>query len=311
MDLIIRTTKGTDPLRPEFGSKVYNYVDAPMNIAVPNIKREILDALELWEKRIKVISINHYLESPGHVVFEVVYRVVDENIVDKLIFDLQNGRTISDSLNEIILQAFFPPNPNGYRYQVQLIKNGSQVYPLPDPNGYTTINDLFNWIKGNWFFLGRWYLLADRIMCYMNADGATSATLAIEVLPIVRFEADFPLLPSPTFAEGDSIMSDEFTDEFEVAFIRHYYKVQFKVNGIDAVPAMPEIFESPGDVLAWVRANWNNYAEWLIEFILSSGEGIFSDEFSDEFDVDATGYRLVGISNVEGFVGELTITTVE
>jgi hypothetical protein len=51
---------------------------------------------------------------------------------------------------------------------------------------------------------------------------------------------------------------------------------------------MPEIFESPGDVLAWARVNWNNYAEWLIEFILSSGE-VFSPTNFQMNDVDATG----------------------
>jgi hypothetical protein len=42
--------------------------------------------------------------------------------------------------------------------------------------------------------------------------------------------------------------------------------------------------------------------------VQSSGEGVFSDEFSDEMQVDATGFRLVGISNIAGFVADLQIT---
>lgn len=284
IDLIIRTTKGSDPMRPEFGSNAYLHVDAPLNLAIPNIKKEIYSALELWEPRIKVISIRHYLNGLSNPVFEIVYRIKDENFVDKLLFDLQNYTTDSEALNEIVLQAFFPPNPKNYRYQVKLIKNGVAVYPFPNPSGFVTPIELYNWILNNWAYVGRWRLLVDKIVCYMNADGVNSASLEISVLPIVKVADDFPLLDA-----GQT------------------YNVSFLVNGANAVPAMPLTFSSPGQVLQFAQSNWNNYATWGIEYF-SGGVGIFSDEFSDEFDVSDGGYTLVGISNLEGFTGELNIT---
>lgn len=56
--IILLTRKGSDPLRPTFGSEVYKYIDYPINIAKPNIIRETIDALSLWEKRIKIKSVS-------------------------------------------------------------------------------------------------------------------------------------------------------------------------------------------------------------------------------------------------------------
>ena len=55
--IILNTPKGSDPHRPTFGSNIYKYVDYPVNVAKPNIVRETIDAINLWEKRIIVNSV--------------------------------------------------------------------------------------------------------------------------------------------------------------------------------------------------------------------------------------------------------------
>ncbi|MCG2614907.1 hypothetical protein LZZ85_11465 [Terrimonas sp. NA20] len=288
MDIAIRTTRGTDPLRPEFGSYVFRFVDAPVNVAVPNIKQQLIEALQMWVPEIQIVSINHSFAAFHNPVFEITYKIVDDNLIDKLIFDIRQGATITDAVNEIILQAFFPPNPNNYRYQVSLIKNGNQVFPLPNPAGYGTLPDLFAWIQANWFYLGRWYYLTDKIVCYMSSEGVTSATLAIQVLPVTRFEADFPpVYNSQTF------------------------DVLFSVNGASVEPAMPKTFSNPGEVLSYAQIYWSEFATWYVEYGQPNGDAIFSDEFSDEFAVASTGYKLVGVSNEEGFVPVLSIGIIE
>jgi len=288
MNLTIRTSQGTDPLRPEFGSLVYKYADAPLPIAIPNIKKELLEALAMWVPDISVVAIKHFVKAPGQPVFELLYRVLDENVIDKLIYDLQAGTATTEQASEIILQASFPANPNGYRYQVELLKNGRQQFPEPNPSGFATIGDLFAWIQSNWFFVGKWYLLVDKIVCYMKADNLQSASLAIKVLPIIQLAANFPKPDYP----GQLL------------------KTSFLVNGVEATPAMPQTFSTPGEVLQWVNENWSQYADWSIEFIQENGNSIFSSEFSDDFDVPTTGYKLIGVSNFEGFVGQVTINAV-
>lgn len=287
MDIAIRTTKGTDPLRPEFGSLVYKYIDGPDNIAIPNIKAEIIKALQLWVPEIKVVAIKHQFQEIQNPAFEVTYGLVDDDLIDKLLFDLKNGTTTTtDALNELILQASFPANANNFPYTLSLVKNGQQIFPMPPPSGFKTLKELFDWASSNLFFAGRWYMLTDKIVCYMNSDGVKTASLAIEVLPIVQIKASFPQLDPG-----------------------HFYNVQFKINGVDMQPAMPQEFANPGQVLDYAKTYWSNL-DWSIEYLQPDNTSVFSDEFSDEFDIPATGYNLIGISHDQHFVGDLQITSV-
>lgn len=54
---ILNTPKGTDPHRPTFGSDILKYIDYPVNVAKPNIIRETIDAITLWETRVQVNSV--------------------------------------------------------------------------------------------------------------------------------------------------------------------------------------------------------------------------------------------------------------
>lgn len=55
--IILATPKGSDPHRPTFGSDLHNYIDFPIDAARPHIVREVVDALRLWEPRIKVMRV--------------------------------------------------------------------------------------------------------------------------------------------------------------------------------------------------------------------------------------------------------------
>jgi len=55
--IILMTRKGSNPHRPEFGSDIWQYIDYPINEAVPNIIREAYDAITLWEARVLINSI--------------------------------------------------------------------------------------------------------------------------------------------------------------------------------------------------------------------------------------------------------------
>ena len=55
--IILMTRKGTNPHRPEFGSDIWQYIDYPINEAVPSIIREAFDAVTLWETRVEIKGI--------------------------------------------------------------------------------------------------------------------------------------------------------------------------------------------------------------------------------------------------------------
>lgn len=56
--IILSTPKGSDPLRPTFGSDLWRFVDSPVNAALPGIVREARTAIGTWEPRVKVVSIS-------------------------------------------------------------------------------------------------------------------------------------------------------------------------------------------------------------------------------------------------------------
>ena len=56
--VILNTPKGSRAHEPEFGSDLWRYLDYPVNEAIPNIVREAIDALTIWEPRIKLVLVS-------------------------------------------------------------------------------------------------------------------------------------------------------------------------------------------------------------------------------------------------------------
>lgn len=74
--IILATRKGTDPMRPEFGSDLWKYIDRPLPWAVPHIIRESWDAVRQWEERAEVVRVE-VEPGNGKVLVRVVWRPVD------------------------------------------------------------------------------------------------------------------------------------------------------------------------------------------------------------------------------------------
>lgn len=74
---ILNTLKGTDVLRPEFGSDHFRYIDYPEDIALPNMVREITLALQKWEPRIEVDHIAIDGQAP-YFELTIYWALVDE-----------------------------------------------------------------------------------------------------------------------------------------------------------------------------------------------------------------------------------------
>jgi phage baseplate assembly protein W len=55
--IILYTVRGSDPLRPEFGCGVFDYLDKPINQSKADIVNSIIEALQIWEPRINVLQV--------------------------------------------------------------------------------------------------------------------------------------------------------------------------------------------------------------------------------------------------------------
>lgn len=74
---ILNTRKGSDVLRPEFGSNHFDYLDQPFDVAVPNMVREIFEAIKRWEKRVILQKVEVSGQAP-HFTFTLHWQVADE-----------------------------------------------------------------------------------------------------------------------------------------------------------------------------------------------------------------------------------------
>lgn len=70
---ILTTPIGSRVMRREYGSRLFELVDAPMNRStLLNIYTASIEAIQKWEPRIKVKSVLASSAAPGRVVLDVV-----------------------------------------------------------------------------------------------------------------------------------------------------------------------------------------------------------------------------------------------
>lgn len=69
--IILKTRRGEDVLRPEFGCGIWDYIDQPINAVKPRIIREALEAIQRWEQRVRVVNITATHNQLGQLVVMV------------------------------------------------------------------------------------------------------------------------------------------------------------------------------------------------------------------------------------------------
>lgn len=261
IDIIIRTTKGTDPLRPEFGSNVYKYQDRPINEAIPNIKKAILEAISTWEKRVTISYINHSINTVAgangsQLIFEIGLFFKDYSLKDSLTVTIGNGVISTESSkNRLILQGLFPPNPSAFQYQVQCKIDDKDLLPAPPSYGFSDQFELYAWVKENWLNYGQWYLTGDSLVGYMNPS-YTTGSLTISILTKNRFHGGIPRLQ-----------------------IGYKYSVSISVDGSEYVNLV-DLF-TPDQVRGWAQDNLGDLGLWQI----IANPGSFNDDFSEDFEI--------------------------
>lgn len=79
--IILTTPKGTDVLRPTFGTDIWRFIDTPISEAQPAIVGEVAASITQWEPRVKVLSVQstpvmRTAEQPGaHVEITVSWQL--------------------------------------------------------------------------------------------------------------------------------------------------------------------------------------------------------------------------------------------
>ena len=105
--IIITTSRGTDPLRPEFGTDIYKYVDKPVNVAAPSIVKEIITALQLWEPRVRVKSLVYTLDGE-RILFDMYLGLLINGESAQILFEIDrlNNRPTDDFTGRAFSRGF-------------------------------------------------------------------------------------------------------------------------------------------------------------------------------------------------------------
>lgn len=73
INIILSTQRGSDPLRPEFGVDLLQYIDKPLNTAIPNIIREMIEQVNRWEPRCTIERITHEIIGDSQLKFSIEF----------------------------------------------------------------------------------------------------------------------------------------------------------------------------------------------------------------------------------------------
>lgn len=79
--IILTTPKGTDVLRPTFGTDLWKYIDAPISQAGLAVVREVTQSITQWEPRVKVLSVTttplagNVTQTGAHVEITVAWQL--------------------------------------------------------------------------------------------------------------------------------------------------------------------------------------------------------------------------------------------
>lgn len=257
LDIILSTSKLSDPLRPEFGSDIFQHISKPMNVAIPNVIKSIIEAVEIWEKRVTIKEIKWELLSSHQAKFYITYNLVDEELIDLLIYYMNGGYTNYDpvvDVTHLTLYGLFPPNPANKRYIIGFAANGNDALPRAPEGGFANVNIMYNWVVANWGSFGNWLLASDRIILEANPN-ITSGMITVRLTGILRFAAAIPVLG-----------------------IGQQYELQFSPDGN---PYPVEYFNTMAEMLAFVQANYT-VGTWDIEGSAGAGGDFDIQDFNED-----------------------------
>jgi phage baseplate assembly protein W len=260
LDILLRTQKLSDPLRAEFGSDIYLYIDQPLSLAIPNIIKAIIEAVQIWEKRVVIDRIRYKVRDTSTVDFFIFYNLVDQELLDLLALQLSGGffQIGQVPIGTLTIYALFPPNPLAKRYQVYLAINGGDALPPPPNAGFATIDEMFNWMAANWSGFATWQKGADRITGFMK-PAIFTASITIGLIGVQLFTA-----PIPTLISG-------------------HWQVSFNPNGTGAI--LSAQFNTIVPLLQWLNIFWASYGVWSVQANVNPG-GDFDIVDFDPGDLD-------------------------
>jgi len=89
IEVILLTPKGAKIFEPEFGTNILKHLDRPIQEVVPLIVAEVWEAVEKWEPRVRLLSVDVVeAKENGKVSLVLLYEIKETGQTSKLSFSL-------------------------------------------------------------------------------------------------------------------------------------------------------------------------------------------------------------------------------
>lgn len=261
IDIAVRTRQGSDPLRPLFGTLIYQKIDDPILKFIPFAKNEMLRAIGLYVPEVSVTKINHTIIGISQIEFEIVFTVTDSDVLQHLVYNVNNGVITTITAKSLTLQGIFPANTNGYRYALSMLLNGAAPGPIPPVSGFGSIEELYEWIETNLSYLGKWVILPDQLILYVKDASYKTGSITIGLINVTKIVKLIPALLNG----------------------KRWQLLIEPTGTIDSIIMADPTFFTIDQILQWVSNNWANYGTWTTEIVA----GEFSNDFDQSFGVGA------------------------
>lgn len=93
MQIIVRTQKGSDPFRPDFGCDIFIRIGMPINAAAPLMVQDIQAAIKRWEPRAEVQDATFFFTQPSKLTIRIFWMRTesDDTTVYDTDFNIEEG----------------------------------------------------------------------------------------------------------------------------------------------------------------------------------------------------------------------------
>lgn len=93
LQIILTTRKGSDPLRPLFGSDIYKHIDKPVDVASALISAEILDSINKWERRVIIRKLVYQI-AESRIEYDITAELLESGEATELTFYIDRQQQI-------------------------------------------------------------------------------------------------------------------------------------------------------------------------------------------------------------------------
>lgn len=83
---ILTTTKSSDPIRPQFGSDIWRYMDDNVTTAVADMSAEIIDCINKWETRIQIKKLTYDVVGSTRIDFNLTVQLIESGEITEILF---------------------------------------------------------------------------------------------------------------------------------------------------------------------------------------------------------------------------------